>query len=149
MKVFSDNLRRLGTPAQPGERLECLVVDRPNEKLVGNKMMLKKTFLDLVGTDKEEKIDKIYYISKVLQNHIDQLIAVGYMDTINKLNWISFRRSNRCKPIHLDKMIAIITSMLSSGYNEPTQSILQAVTDGIEWLEQQEQDVQIVMDDSN
>jgi hypothetical protein len=84
MKVFSDELQRLGVPATPGDRLEYVIVKTREETatgksvLLGYKMRLPETYLDRLESDEPEMIDAMYYIEKVATNCIEQLWQVGY-----------------------------------------------------------------------
>jgi len=86
MKVFSDELRRIGKPQPPGSRLDYLIVeDNRGETLLGKKMRLPETYLERKGTEEEEKIDVLYYIEKVVTNCIEQLWQIGFSDEIKEL----------------------------------------------------------------
>lgn len=88
MKIFGDELSRIGKPAAPGERLEYVIVktkDIEGKQLLGYKMRLPSTYIERLGTENSEKIDYIYYIEKILKNCIEQIYAVGFQDEIAKL----------------------------------------------------------------
>lgn len=87
MKVFSDELRKIGKPAQAGERLEYVVVrphgwDGKEKLLLGKKMRLVDVYLERQRSSEPEPIDVQYYIEKTLMNPIEQIISVGYMQEI-------------------------------------------------------------------
>jgi len=86
MKLFAEQLSRIGKPAAPGERLDYIVVnpkDPEEEKYLGWKMRLPETYLERMGTDEQENIDAMYYIDKVLKNCIEQLFRVGYREILD------------------------------------------------------------------
>lgn len=89
MKVFSDELCRIGKPAAPGDRLEYVIVKSygvKGEQLLGYKMRLPSTYLERLETDKPEQIDYEYYIEKALMNCIQkQLFQVGYKKELEAL----------------------------------------------------------------
>ena len=86
MKVFSDELRRIGKPQAPGSRLDYVIVeDGRGETLLGKKMRLPETYLERRGTDEEEKIDALYYIEKVVTNCIEQLWQITFAEQINAM----------------------------------------------------------------
>jgi len=90
MKVFSDELCKIGKPATPGDRLEYLIV-KPygvsEKKLLGYKMRLPSTYLERLESDKPEPIDYEYYMEKALMNCIQkQLFQVGYKKELEELN---------------------------------------------------------------
>jgi DNA polymerase elongation subunit (family B) len=99
MKVFSDELQRIGLPASPGDRLEYVIVKTREELeaeeearkatdegkkigkkkiLLGYKMRLPETYIDRIVSDKPEPIDSMYYLEKVATNCIEQLWQVAY-----------------------------------------------------------------------
>ena len=58
MKVFADELTRIGRPAQPGDRLQYLIVhDSQGREKVGQKMRIPETYSERLGTEGEEKIE--------------------------------------------------------------------------------------------
>ena len=132
MKVFSDELRREGTPAQPGDRLEYLVMKRPGVEILGKRMMLKETYGQKIGTDKEEPIDYGYYLEKQIQNHIDQVVSISFKDIIDKLFWLKDRPNKRCKFTDLNEVVKLIVRMSSVG--KPIKLLREAIDDGIEDL---------------
>jgi len=87
MAVFAESLKVLGKPAQPGSRLEFLVVKGEEGQLLGNRMRLPETYLERRGTPEEDEIDYMYYIDQ-LTNPIGQLLTVAYMEVIPKLSCI-------------------------------------------------------------
>jgi len=84
MKVFGDELEKIGKPAKSGERLEYVIV-KNNEQLLGKKMRLPETYFERAGTDEFEPIDVLYYLEKVLMNCIEQLVRIGYKDPLQEL----------------------------------------------------------------
>ena len=79
MNVFSRNLHEKGVRVAPGDRLDFVVVagDQP---LLGDKMRL----LDQLNVD-PEPIDVDYYMEHALMNPINQLISIGFKDTLDKI----------------------------------------------------------------
>ena len=61
-------------------------------------------------------IDHLYYIEKKFQKPIDQLLNIGYGDTIAKINEseynIMYKPTSRHKAVGLDKLIDIVFKML-------------------------------------
>jgi DNA polymerase elongation subunit (family B) len=105
MKVFSDELRHMGRPANPGDRLEYVVVKTKDELNnlevpLGKKMRslemwqesreAYKTGVLAEGVDsryvyEKENIDVIYYLEHVYMNAIDQLFSIGYMKDLQDI----------------------------------------------------------------
>ncbi len=90
MKIFSDELCKIGKPASPGDRLEYLIV-KPygftgNKQLLGYKMRLPSTYQERLDSDKPEHIDYEYYMEKALMNCIQkQLFQIGYNKELAEL----------------------------------------------------------------
>lgn len=129
MKIFSDELRKEGKPAQPGDRLEYIVMNRPGVDKLGYKMMLKETYGERFGTDKEEKIDYGYYLEKQIQNHIDQVISIAFKDIIVKLSDIKYRPNNRCKFTDLNELVKLMVRL--TNMNQPINLIREAVDQAV------------------
>lgn len=83
MKIFGEELQKLGRPAQPGERLEYVIV-KPVEpqRLVGMRMRDPETYCSRVGTDMYEPIDHEYYIENLLQKCIEKYWRIAFKDII-------------------------------------------------------------------
>jgi DNA polymerase elongation subunit (family B) len=116
MKVFSEELRKACKIVNPGDRLDFLICEDPNATLLGQKMRLTDQYTASLKTDSILKIDYMYYIEKVLMNPMNQLISVGFKDIIEKLNYISYKPSNRHKPIYLTKPVQILLKLKERGY---------------------------------
>lgn len=90
MKVFSDELCKIGKPAMPGDRLEYLIVKSygvKEKQLLGYKMRLPSTYLERLESDTPEQIDYEYYMEKALMNCIQkQLFQIGYMKELKELH---------------------------------------------------------------
>lgn len=117
MKVFSDDLKKAGKIVNPGDRLDFVIVEDPTATLLGHKMRLTEQYLERLNTPNAERIDYNYYIEKVLMNPINQLFEVGFKDDIAKLQHVSYRPTNRHKPIYLDRPVQIILKMRERGYD--------------------------------
>lgn len=112
MKVFSDELRKAGKIVSPGDRIDFLIVEDPQARLLGLKMKLPEQYLESLQTDAPLRPDFVYYLSKALMNPINQLFEVGYKETIARLPGIGFRPSSRHKFIGLDKPVKLLLKML-------------------------------------
>lgn len=89
MKIFSDELTKIGKPATPGDRLEYLIVNshgKTDKELLGYKLRLPETYHERLYTDEPEYIDYIYYLDKKLKNCVQQqLFQNAYKDELDKL----------------------------------------------------------------
>lgn len=74
MKVFSDELRKLGIQVQPGERVDMVVVDTGNKK---HKQGMKLRLLNRYDSAKDFPLDVIYYLGLIYKN-TDQLFRIGF-----------------------------------------------------------------------
>lgn len=88
MKVFSDELSRIGKPVQAGDRIDYLIVKSKSEdkELLGYKMRTPDVFIERLDSDEPETVDYMYYIEKVYMNCLEQLIQVGFQDELNLLD---------------------------------------------------------------
>lgn len=87
MKLFADGLREIGRPAQPGDRLEYVVVvprDPPPGKVyLGHRMRLPDIYCERLASDRPEPIDYFYYVNNLLMGCIDGYWYVGYKPMID------------------------------------------------------------------
>jgi DNA polymerase elongation subunit (family B) len=120
MKLFADNLARIGKPARPGDRLGYLIItpEAESEKAyLGNRMMLPETYVEYKGTPDERTIDYLYYLEKQFMNSLDQLFTAGFSKAIPKYKDIVYRPSNRCKYTTIATPVKMIVRMLIAGRN--------------------------------
>lgn len=84
MKVFGEEIKALGRPANPGDRLEYLIVKshNQNEKCLGYKLRLPETYFERLNNNLHEDIDTLYYLEKLLKKPIEKLWHVGYINEI-------------------------------------------------------------------
>lgn len=123
MKVFADNLRRIGKPVKPNERIGYMVIEKEGMTRLGDKMVLPEMYLESIGTPNELKPDYLYYINKHFQSSIDQLILAGCRKEIEEdYCHIKYRPNNRCKYTTLHNPLKFIGRMLS---NNESLSILE------------------------
>lgn len=109
MKVFSEELARMGKPAQPGDRLSYVVIEKPEEKLLGKRMLTPELVLEF-----EAKIDYRYYLEKLLMLHIDQAISAGYRDLIPYID-ITYMPKSNSKLASLNGIIDLYLRMEKKG----------------------------------
>jgi len=85
MKVFTEELHKLGRPAQPGDRLEYVIVKTKEPvHLLGQRMRDPETFYRRIGTVDHEPIDYEYYIEHFLQDCIEKYWSIAYQDIIKE-----------------------------------------------------------------
>lgn len=120
MKVFSDVLISMGTPAQPGERLPYLVYVNPGAELIGHKMVLRDTYL---ADPEKYKIDYIYYIDKILTSPVDQIISAAYQKEIKYLKTVRFRRTKQCKYIGMEEPATLAVQIMLSESNKTLEDL--------------------------
>lgn len=143
MKVFSDELRRMGKPVNPGDRLEYVVVKTQEEKN-GQKMPLgkkmraiemwedsqevakaakKKSKFKVVNAPPSptadsvyppEDIDYVYYIEHLFMNSIDQLFEVGYFQNLPQYSMIGFKpEHSRCHFASIQTPVKMIAKIIN------------------------------------
>jgi DNA polymerase elongation subunit (family B) len=125
MKTFADELRRVGRPCQPGERLEYIVCDIPEKEKVGQRMKTAEMIIENIDSGTPDKIDYSYYIEKQLLNPLDQLFSIGYGEKLKEINdyygegKIGFK-PQRGKFISISTPIKLIIKMMKEGYEIKT-----------------------------
>lgn len=118
MKLFADNLSKLGKPARPGDRLGYLIITAETEnevKYLGNRMLLPETYIEYKGTPNERQIDYLYYLEKQFMNSLDQLFSAGFSKAIPKYKNIVYRPSTRCKYTSIATPVKMFVRMLHAG----------------------------------
>lgn len=109
MKVFGEELAKLGRPQLPGDRLAYVVVEKPGEKLLGKRMLTPELAIEF-----EAKIDYRYYLEKLLANHLDKLIGAGYTDIIPYID-ITYMPKSNSKLATLNAVIDLYLRMEKKG----------------------------------
>lgn len=135
MNIFAEQLKTMGRPAMPGDRLEYVVVTTNAEKrgeiekYLGNKMRLIEMYnesqeteedgktdeeLKEVGLYPKEEIDCMYYISKLFQNPIDQLFNVGFTKQLPYYKGIGFlpTYNKRLKGVSIETPMKMIVKFI-------------------------------------
>ena len=91
MKIFGDELRRLGKIVNPGDRLDYLVVNLDPHWMtrythhLGYKMRSPEVYDDRLQTDHPESADTMYYIENILQNCVEQIFYLGYKEELDEI----------------------------------------------------------------
>lgn len=90
MKIFADELVKIGRPAAPGDRLDYVIVKTDlagadGRQLLGHKMRLYDYYLEQKRDGLAEPIDNDYYLEKVVKNCIEQLFQLGYRHELEEL----------------------------------------------------------------
>nr|QBK90022.1 MAG: DNA polymerase elongation subunit family B [Pithovirus LCPAC101] len=118
MKVFSDHLKEIGQPAEPGERLEYVIVqDHKGRDKLGFKMRKPETYLSRMDPSNndpnapKEEIDRNYYLSNVCMNGIHQLFSVRFGDKLHILK----------KEVYNKKSTIIIKNLMKAGFGQILQ----------------------------
>lgn len=112
MKLFGDNLKKAGKIVSPGDRLEYLIIEKPGEKLLGNRMVLPEQYYESQSDSSSAmKIDYSYYVEKGLKS-LDDLYAIAYGKTIERrYSNIYVQPTARNKPIYMTKIIEMLIRM--------------------------------------
>lgn len=113
MKIFSDRMKALGRPVEPGERVDYLIVKVDEVKgiktYLGEKMITHEMYTQ--GGDKYV-LDYHYYLKNLMMSHIDQVISVAYGP---ELEHVEYKPPHNCKTIYLSTPVKLICKMLKYG----------------------------------
>ena len=123
MKVFADELRRIGKPANPGDRIEYVITRSPAEDQ-GEEIPLgkKMRMIEMFHESEAETIDSMYYIEHMFQNALDQLFSIGYNRQLVDYSNIGFVPKNRRrKPVSIQTPVAMISKMINEMIEENQQ----------------------------
>ena len=123
MNVFGKRLRADGILVTGGDRLRYLVEDNGKEKL-GLKMILEDEF---VNRDDDITVDKSYYML-ALAKPVNQLFSIAYPKEVKKLQILGVKRTPRCNPVSLDKVVEYVYYMMTVN-NYSKESIVRVVED--------------------
>lgn len=117
VKVFADNLRKLGKIVNPGDRLEFVVVQHPDPNAkVGMKMRSPEVYNERLGTPAEERIDYIYYLEHVLMNPIDKLFSVGYNRQLDSIKaTVGYKPKGRYHFKSIEEPVKMMIRVLADG----------------------------------
>ena len=116
VKVFADNLRRLGKIVNPGDRLEFVFVRTPNPNdRAGMKMRSPEVYLERQGTPEEEQIDYVYYLEHMLMGPIDKLFYTGYKKELEALQNIGYKPNGRYHFKSIDEPIKMMIRIIADG----------------------------------
>ena len=85
MRIFAEELRRLGRPANPGDRLEYLIVEGKPDQLLGYRLRTPEIYLGRLNRDPPERIDYLYYLDHYMKNCIEQLFQTGYLKELEQI----------------------------------------------------------------
>ena len=109
MKLYADYLARIGKPAQPGDRLEYIVVKAPGEKYIGNRM---RPLEDFVIGGSEEQIDYGYYLEHIFANRVDQIFSIGHAKEMERFEGIGYRPTPRHKLTPLSTPVMMLSKLI-------------------------------------
>lgn len=115
MKMFADNLSRIGKPAKPGDRIGYLIAEARNDaevKYLGNRMILPETYVEDKDTPNERKIDYMYYLDNLFSKSFDQLFSAGFSKSFDYYEMIQYKTGNMRKPITLASPISLLIKLM-------------------------------------
>ena len=64
-------MKALGRPIEAGERVDYLIVENPDAKYLGEKMVTCEVY-----KEGNYKIDYHYYLERQIRSHIDQIVSI-------------------------------------------------------------------------
>lgn len=143
IKIFADEMTRMGTPAQPGDRIGFLVVKTETEKqgetvLIGKKMRSYEKWIEAQEEDKKppelkirgeaanfiypaEDLDLVWYYDRTLIKPIDQLFDVAYGKELSNYEHVGFTPKNsRCHPVNILTPMKMISALIKDYLKENT-----------------------------
>ena len=110
MKVFSEELKKIGMPVAPGSRIPYIICKNGNETLLGKKMKCLEDF-----TENKYEIDINYYLEHVAQKPIDKLFSIAYNNVLPRFEKVGYKPKSRKHFVCVDKPIQMIARMLEDG----------------------------------
>lgn len=116
MRIFANELKKIGKIVSPNDRLEYLIVKGPENALLGYRMRLLEQYIE----DPSEQIDYYYYIENLLLNPVEQLFEIGFKDEINQLEKITFLPPGKKKFLTLRNPVKMIIEMIRSNHSLET-----------------------------
>lgn len=120
MKVFSDNLKREGTVVNAGDRLQFIIIDKPEHNKVGHRMMLYEHFLDC---DVKPKIDKFYYLGRA-KSAMETLMTVAYKKDFDSLNHLTYTGLGKRKKIKMEEFFDILELLIRDNKTKTIEEII-------------------------
>ena len=115
LAVFADNMRKNGTPPEPGERVRYLIIDNGNTR-IGDKMVTLQAYENSLQTDTPYKIDTLYYIEGMIGSHVDQLIRIVFSHIKDSKPYLCFKRSKACRKYHhLTEPVSLLSQCVKGG----------------------------------
>lgn len=114
MNLFSKQLKKIGKPAVPGERLEYVIVENKNEKLLGLRMRTLDQYYEKREKNEEEKLDYPYYLERGFMVPIDNLFNCLYKDILVKMGSIGYTPP-RGNFVSVASPVAMIIKMIKYG----------------------------------
>lgn len=128
MKVFSDELAKMGHAQRPGDRLEYVIVKSSDKKqLLGRRMRLIEMYEESQEFESKnpgkirpktmyppEEIDREYYVTHGMQKSMDDLFFIGYKDVFDqtRLARRGYTPSSRLKFSSVRNPVKMITKIL-------------------------------------
>ncbi len=89
MKIFKDEMAKIGHPLVPGERIQyviCKTFGIDETQKLGYKMRTPEVYKNKLCTETPDKLDYTYYLEKKIMNSIEkQLFQIGYKDELKEL----------------------------------------------------------------
>jgi DNA polymerase elongation subunit (family B) len=107
MKVYADNLKKMGFNVNPGDRLEYLIIKK-DVKLLGDRMIPPEVY-----KEGGHELDVVYYLDHLLKNPIDQLFSVGHKEDLKPYAHIGFQTKR--KLVCVSTPISMILVALDNG----------------------------------
>lgn len=112
MKLYADELARSGRPAQPGERIEFVVYEKPEERYLGRRMCPPGD-IEAHGL----KVDYLYYLHLATKS-LQKLIVIGHMKEIRMIpDGVGYKPPGRYHFIPFRKIMRLIRRLIQDGHD--------------------------------
>ena len=134
LAIFSELMKSLGRPVNPGERFPYVIVnDHQGRDKIGKKMRTNEFFNEqweiaglkygdsvpedykpIEGMYPPEEIDSAYYITNILSGPVDKLFEYGFARVISKYEKKEYvpEKNTRLKPVSVVTPVKMISLML-------------------------------------
>ena len=156
LAIFSELMKSLGRPVNPGERFPYVIVnDHQGRDKVGKKMRTNEFFTEqweiaglkygdpvpedykpIEGMYPPEEIDSSYYITNILSGPVDKLFEYGFARVIEKYSHKEYvpEKNTRLKPVSVVTPVKMVSLMLKDYRKEIASDGIKIMIPKIEGL---------------
>ena len=158
LAIFSELMKSLGRPVNPGERFPYVIVnDHQGRDKVGKKMRTNEFFTEqweiagleygeevpedykpIEGMYPPEEIDSAYYITNILSGPVDKLFEYGFARVIEKYSHKEYvpEKNTRLKPVSVVTPVKMVSLMLKDYRKEIAEDGIKIMVPKLEGLKE-------------